>query len=199
VLSLFDDAVVLLLILLLVFVGFVFILFVPSFLEVRKPKDKGPRRVRDSTLERLGVKVQRLSDNGLRLRGDLKLPSGFEFEENVIVEGSATIGARCHFGKGLKIQGDVTVGNGVVIDENLIVDGDVNVLDEALIGESISAGGKVKLGEKVHVGGSLVAGGDVELFENCEVVNGILCGKGGAVKVLRVPSVEFPSSIEDVG
>lgn len=198
-LSLFDDAFVLLLTLLLVFVGFMFVLFVPSFLEVRKPKDKGPRRVRDSTLERLGVKVQRLSDNGIRLRGDLRLPAGFEFEENVIVEGAATIGARCHFGKGLKIQGDATVGNGVVIDENLIADGNVNVLDEAIIGGSISAGGKVKLGEKVHVGGALVAGDDIELFENCEVMNGILCGKGGAVKVLRVPSVEFPLSLEDVG
>ena len=197
--SLFDDAFVLLLTLLLVFVGFVFVLFVPSFLEVRKPKDKGPRRVRDSTLDRLGVKVQRLSDNGLRLRGDLKLPSGLEFEENVIVEGSATISARCHFGKGLKIQGDVTVGNGVVIDENLIVDGDVNVLDEAIIGGSISAAGKVKLGEKVYVGGSVVSDGNVELFENSEVVGGILSGKYGTIKVKKVLGVEFPASIDDVG
>jgi hypothetical protein len=55
------------------------------------------------------------------------------------------------------------------------------------------------LGEKAFVGGSVVSGGNVELFENCEVVNGILCGQGGAVKVLKMPSVEFPSLIEDVG
>jgi len=50
----------------------------------------------------------------------------------------------------------------------------------------------------VYVGGSVVAGGGIALFENCEVVGGVFPGTG-AVKVLKVPSVEFPATIEDVG
>lgn len=194
----FDDALVLLLVLLFVLVGFVFVLFVPSLWEIRKPRDKGPRRVKDATLEKLGVKVRRLSGDFVRLLGDLSLLDGFEFEENVVVEGCLRVGDRCHFGKSLKVLGDVTVGCGVVIDENLVVEGNVNVLDDAVISGSVDAGGNVRLGEKVFVGGSVVAGGDVELFENCEVVGSVFPGKG-ALKVLKVPRIEFPSAIEDVG
>jgi len=195
----FDEAVILFVVLLSVLVGFVFALFVPSFWEIRKPKDKGPRRVMDETLERLGVKVRRLSGDFVRLKGDLTLPDGFEFEENVVVEGCLRVGDRCHFGRSLKVLGDVAVGCGVVIDENLVVEGNVNVLDEVVIGGSIHAGGDVRLGEKVHVGGSVVSGGSIELFENCEVVGGVLAGEQGAVRVMKVPKIEFPVGIEDVG
>jgi len=166
--------------------------------EIRKPKDKGPRNVKDATLEELGVKVRRLSGDFVRLLGDLSLPDGFEFEENVVVEGCLRVGDRCHFGKGLKVLGDVAVGCGAVINENLVVEGNANVMDEVVIGGSVDAGGDVRLGEKVFVGGSVAAGGDVELFENCEVVGGVFPGRG-AVRVLRVPRLEFPSAIEDMG
>jgi len=198
VLTLFDDALILLLGLLSVLVGFVFVLFVPSLWEIWKPRDKGPRRVKDATLEKLGVKVRRLSGDCVRLLGDFSVPDGFEFEENVIVEGCLCVGDRCHFGKSLKVLGDVAVGCGVVVDGNLVVEGNVNVMDEVVIGGSVDACGDVRLGEKVFVGGSVVSGGDVELFENCEVVGGVLTGRG-AVRVLRVPRIEFPSAIEDVG
>ncbi len=196
---LFDDALILLLSFLLVFVGFVFVLFVPSLLEARKPKDKGPRKIRDATLERLGVKVRRLNDDVIRLQGDLGLPNDYEFDENVVVEGCLTVGDRCHFCRGLKVLGNVTVGNGVVVDENLVAEGDVNIMDEALIGGSINASGNVKLGEKVFVRGSVVSGGNVELFENCEIVGGVLVGKQGTIRVLKGPTFEYPSSIEDLG
>jgi len=195
----FDDAFVLLLVLLTVLVGFVFVLFVPSLWEMRKPKDKGPRKVRDATLERLGVKARRLSGDFVRLKGDLTLPNDFVFEESVIVDGCLTVGNRCHFGKSLKVLGDVTVGFGVVINENLVAEGDIDVQDEAVIGGSIDARGDVRLSEKVYVGGSVVSTGDVELFENCEVAGGVLAGERGAVRVLKVPKLEFPSGIEDVG
>jgi len=193
-----DDALVLLLTFLFVLVGFVFVLFVPSLWEIKKPKDKGPRRVEDATLEKLGVKVRRLSGDFIRLLGDLTLPDDLNFEENMVIEGCLRVGNRCHFGKSLKVLGDVTIGFGVVIDENLLVDGDVNVMDDAVIGGSVDASSNVRLGEKVYVGGAVAAGGYIELFENCEVVGGCFPSKG-AVKVLKVPRIEFPSAIEDVG
>lgn len=195
----FDEALVLLLAMLCVLAGFVCVLFVPSLWEIRKPKDKGPRRVRDETLERLGVKVRRLSGDFMRLKGDLTLPEGFEFEENVVVEGCLRVGDRCHFGGSLKVLGDVAVGCGVIVDGNLVVEGNVNVLDDVVIGGSIDARGDIRLSEKVYVGGSVVSGSSVELFENCEVVGGVLAGERGAVRVLKVPRIEFPVGIEDVG
>jgi hypothetical protein len=51
----------------------------------------------------------------------------------------------------------------------------------------------------VFVGGAVVSGGDVELFENCEVVGAVLAGERGAVRVLKVPRIEFPSAVEDLG
>jgi len=195
----FDDALILLLLLMLVLVGFVFVLFVPSLWEIRKPRDKGPRKVRDASLERLGVKVRWLNGDFVKLLGDLCLPDGFEFEENVVVEGCLNVGDYCHFGGSLKVLGDVTMGFGVVVDENLVVEGKVNVLDDTVIGGSVDARGDVRLGEKVFVGGWVVSGGSIELFENCEVVGGVLAGEEGAVKVLRLPSFEFPSAVEDLG
>jgi len=194
----FDDALILFLVLLFTFAGFVFVLFVPTLWEIRRPKDKGPRRMKDSTLERLGVKVRRLNEDFVRLTGDLKLPDGFEFTENVMVEGALTVGDSCHFRKSLKVLGDATIGFAVVIDENLVVEGNINVMDETVIGGSVDSRGDIKLGEKVFVGGSVVSYGTIELFENCEVVGGVFPSRG-AVRVLRVPKVEFPSAIEDVG
>jgi len=191
------DALFLLLGLLFILVGFVFVLFVPSLWEIKKPRDKGPRRVEDATLEKLGVKVRRLGGDFVRLRGDLTLPDWLEFEENVVIEGCLRVGNRCHFGKSVKVFGDVTLGFGVVIDENLVVKGNVNAMDEVAIGGSVDAAGNIRLGEKVYVGGAIAAGGYIELFENCEVVGGVFPGKG-AVKVLKVPEIEFLSAIEDV-
>ena len=193
------DEMLLLILLLLSLVGFVLALFLPSLLEIWKPKDNGPRKMRERTLEHLGVKVQRANGEIVRVQGDLNLPNDFKFEENIVVKGSLSAGNGCHFSRSVKVSGNVALGTAVLVDENLIVEGDVQAGDDAVIGGSIDAGGSVKLGEKAFVRGSVVAGGNVELFENCEVTNGILCGKSGAVKVLKVPSVEFPSSIEDVG
>jgi len=193
------DQLLLFVLLLLSLVSLAVILFLPSLLEIWKPKDSGPRKIREKTLEQLGVKVHKVNDEIVRVQGDLNLPSDFKFEENLVVKGSLNAGDGCHFSRSLKVSGIVTLGCAVLVGENLIVEGDVKINDEAVISGSINAGGSVKLGEKTYVGGSVVAGGNVELFENCEVVNGILCGKSGAVKVLKVPSVEFPSSIEDVG
>lgn len=193
------DQLLLLVLLLLSLVGFVLALFLPSLLEIWKPKDNGPRRMQERTLEQFGVKVHRANNEIVRVQGDLRLPNDFKFKENLVVKGSLNAGNGCHFSRSVKVSGNVILGVAVLLDENLVVEGDVKVGDDAAIGGSIDAGGSVKLGEKTFVGGSVVAGGNVELFENCEVVNGVLCGKSGAVKVLKMPSVEFPSSIQDVG
>jgi bifunctional N-acetylglucosamine-1-phosphate-uridyltransferase/glucosamine-1-phosphate-acetyltransferase GlmU-like protein len=186
-------------VLLLVLLGFVMILFVPSLLEMKRPKDKGPRKIVKETLGKLNAlsNVRALEGDLIKISGDVCFPSGFEMEENIVIEGSLTVGDRCHFHKSVKAGGDAHIGSDVIIDGNLVVDGGVDVGDGTVIGGSIDARSDAKLGEKVVVRFSLVSGGNVELFENSEVAKNILAQ--GVIKVLKQPRLGFPSTVEDIG
>jgi len=197
--QMFLDPLFLMVVLLLVSFGFVLILFFPSLLEIKKPKDRGPRKIVEESLNKLSdlVDVQTSDGNIVKISGDICFLSGFEVEENVVVEGSLAVGDRCHFHKSVKAKGDVQIGNDVVIDGNLVADGDVSVWDGTVIGGAIDARGDVKLSERVSVRLSVVSGGNVELFESSEVKNNILAL--GVIRVLKQPRLDFPSTVEDIG
>jgi len=195
----FLDPLVLMVVLLLVSFGFVLILFVPSLLEIKRPRDRGPRKIVKASLNKLSVLADVHASDGdiIKISGDVCFPSGFEVEENVVVVGSLAVGDRCHFHKSVKAKGDVQVGSDVVIDGNVVADGGVSVGDGTVIGGSIEARGDVKLDERVFVRLSVVSGGNVELFESSEVKNNILAQ--GVIRVLKQPRLEFLSNIEDIG
>jgi predicted acyltransferase (DUF342 family) len=193
------DPLFLMIILFAVLLGFVMILFVPSLLEIKRPKDKGPRKIVKWTLNKLNVSssAQTLSGDIIKIPYDICFPSGFEMEINVVVKGNLTIEDKCHFHKSLKGKRDVTIGNDVIIDGNVVADGDVSVGDGTVIGGSIDASGDVKIGEKVFVRLAVVSDGNVELFENSEVLKNI--SAQGTIRVLKQPRLGFPSTIEDIG
>jgi len=193
------DPYVLLVLSLLGLLGFVVILFVPSLSEFKRPRDKGPRRVLRRTLHKLNVWADEraLGVDLLKISGDVSFPPGFELEEDVVVEGSLTVGDRCHFHRCVKAKGDVDVGSDVVIGGNLVAGGSVYTEDGTVIGGSIEARDNVKLGERVFVRLSVVSGGNVELFENSEVEKNILAQ--GVIRVIKHPRLEFLSAMEDIG
>jgi predicted acyltransferase (DUF342 family) len=192
------DPLVLLVLLLLASLGFIVILLVPSLLEVKKPKDRGPRKIVKATLNKLaGADVRVLNGDVIKISDDVCFPSGFEVEENVVVNGSLTVGDRCYFHKSLKAEGNVKIGCDVVFGGNLVADGSVDIGDGTVIGGSIDATGDVKLGEKVFVRLSVVSGGNVELYENSEVKKIIVTH--GMIRVLEQPRLECLSALEDVG
>jgi len=195
----FLDPWVLMVVLFLFSFGFVIALFLPSLLEIKRPRDRGPRKIVKATLNKLSAvaDVRVLGGDIIKISGDVSFPSGFEVEENVVVEGGLTVGDRCHFHKSVKALGDVDVGSDVVVGGSLVADGSVDVGDGTVIGGSIDARGDVRLGERVFVGLSVVSGGDVELFESSEVEKNVLAR--GVVRVLRFPRFEFLSVIEDIG
>ena len=223
------DPLLLMTLLLTAALGFAVMVFSPLIIELRKPKDKGPRRIPKTPLERrlrsigkkpasislnetecsghsrnlqdalneAGVKTTRIGRDTLRIFGDFAFLPRFEVSDNVVVDGALKIGDGCVFHRSVKAKGNVFIGNRVVIKGNLLSEGDVTVLDEVVVGGSVHSEGSVTLGENVFVASSVVAVGNVELYENSEVKNNILTR--GAIKVLRHPRVELPSSIDDIG
>jgi len=176
--------------LLLVLFGVIAVLFLPSLLEIKKPRDKGPRKLEETDLQQIvessqvpdDAEVCRLNEPLIRLTGDKEIPAGSEIKENVVVEGSLTIGDRCKFLRSAKASGNMMVGTDVFIGENLVAGGMVNLERGTVVNGSIDARGSVKLGENVSVGCSVVAGGDVELQENSKVRRSIFAN--GCIRVV---------------
>ena len=191
--------------LLLISLGVIAILFLPSLLEIKKPKDKGPRRMAETTIQQIvggsqvfgSLSAPRSSTEHnppfIRLIGDKEFSSGSEMKENVVVEGSLTTGNRCSFLRSVKAFGNVTVGSDVFIGENLVAKGNVNLGKGTVVNGSIDSQGSVKLGENVFVGCSVVASGDVELQENSEVRRSIFAG--GCIRVAPKPKLDLKPSV----
>jgi predicted acyltransferase (DUF342 family) len=148
-------------------------------------------------LNETGVKSIRIGKDTVRIFGDFVFPPRSEVQDNVVIEGAVKIGDHCVFHQSVKAKGNASVGNLVVIKGNLVSNGDVKLLDEVVIGGSLHSDGSVTIGEKVFVSLSVVAIGDVELYQNSEVKNNILTR--GAIKVLRPPKVDLPSSLDEIG
>lgn len=222
------DPFLLMTILLIAAFGFVGLVFSPLIIELKKPKDKGPRKILRMPLEQYlrtnktptnassdetnptrhttdlqvalneaGTKSTRIGEATVRILGDFVFPPRSEVQDNVVVEGAVKIGEQCVFHQSIKATGSAFVGNRVVIKGNLVSNGDVRLLDEVVIGGSLHSDGSVTIGERVFVSLSVVAIGDVELYENSEVKNNILTR--GAIKVLRRPKVDLPSSLDEIG
>jgi NDP-sugar pyrophosphorylase family protein len=223
------DPLLLIILLLIAALGFAASVFSPFLIELKRPRDKGPRRILKTPLERrirsigkmpaiavsgeveysgcgddlqevldrADLKAVRIGKDTLRILGDISFPPHLKVSDNIVVEGSLKVGDDCVFHRSLKARGSVLIGNRVVIKGNLLSEENVTVLDDVVIGGSVHSEGSVTMGEKVYVSLSVVAIGDVTLFENSEIKNNILTR--GAIKVLKYPKLDLPSSIDEIG
>jgi len=148
-------------------------------------------------LKEIGVKFHAIGNNTVRILGDVVFPPDFQVWNNIVVEGSLTVGDHCVFHGSVKAKGNATIGNRVVLNGNLISKGNVDIKDEAVIGGLVHSEGSVTLGEKVFVGLSVVADGDVELYENSEVKKNILTQ--GVIRVLKYPKLDLSSALDNIG
>jgi len=160
-------------ILILALCGFALLFFLPAFLELKRPRDKGPRRMAESTMEFSRKRVLKLGVDTIRIMGDVEFPSDVETRENIVVEGSLVIGDRCHFYGSVKALGDVEIRGEVVVEGSLIAGGSVKVGKDAEIKGSVDTKGSVHLGENSFVGLSLTSGGDVEMHRGARVFKNI--------------------------
>jgi len=161
--------------------GFALLFFLPAVVELKRPRDKGPRRVAESTMEFNRKKVLDLGVDTIRIMGDVEFPSDVEAKENIVVEGSLVIGDRCHFYGSVKTSGDAEIRSKVVIERNLIAGGDVKLGKDTKIKGAVDARGSVHLGRNALVGLSLTSGGDVEMHKGAKVFKNIF--SQGSIRV----------------
>jgi len=216
------------LILLITALAFVVLVWSPLIIELKKPRDKGPRRILKMPFERrvrsspkkpvtlghnqadnsclknlqdivnkAGLKATRIGNDTTRIFGDIIFAPHFEVSDNIVVEGTLSIGDFCVIHRSIKAKGNMHVGNGVVVKGNLVSEGNVTILDDTVIGGSVHSEGSVRIGENVFVALSVVAVGNVELYEDSEVKKNILTR--GVIKVLRHPKVDLPSTLDEIG
>jgi len=205
----------------LALMGFGVLLFLPTIMEYRKPKDLGPREVAETTVDELtkykpafqptpsseavlpesitrtlialaDKEIFELGEGNVRIIGDIELPSDVEINENLIVEGSVKIGSRCHLHGDIKTLGHVEVGNETKIDGNLISGGDVRIGSNVSIKGLLDAKGKLELGEGSHVGLSASSAGDVLLHESVKIGSKIITG--GRIQV-SIPTPIPPAPV----
>jgi cytoskeletal protein CcmA (bactofilin family) len=202
--------------------GFTVFSFLPSMLEVLRPKDKGPRkilkkplheRIRKSSasksvpdlkddvelskdlkaaLRDAGLRSQRIGKDTVRILGSITFKPHLEILESIVVDGNMSTGDRCIFHGSLKSYGDMSVGSFDIVEGNMLSERDIKIGDDAVIAGSVHSKGSVRIGERVYVGSTVVAEGNVELFENSEVRN-ILTR--GSTRVRPSLQLDLPSSI----
>lgn len=176
----------------------------PTITEIKKPRDKGPRKIvesrirkqdehssrqaKSSTLPRQnlpknlqhilieleGREISLIGVDMVRIMGDVKFPSDIEIQRNIVVEGSLIVGERCLFGGSIKASKSITVGNEVIVKGDLVTDENAYVGADVMIRGSVHSQGSARLGKNTFVYGSVVAGGNVELHQNARVARNIL-------------------------
>lgn len=194
----------LLLLLILTLLGLIFLLLAPTILEMRRPKDKGPRKIGEGAIRKLyntydhqqakfskqnlpksllhilreleGKKISAIGVDAVKITGDVKFPLDSEVPKSIVIEGSLIMGERCLFGGSVKASKSITVGNEVIVKGDLVTDENAYIWADVMIKGSVHARGFVRLGKNTFVGGSVVAGGNVELHQNARVAENILSG-----------------------
>lgn len=164
----------LLILLILALCGFTMFLFLPSILELKRPRNHGPRRI----LERGGEKSTQIKVDSSELLG---LPT---FAKEYIPESLQRILMSLSEKKiskigrdTVEIVGDVEFPSEIEVLENVVVEGRLTTGDNCRFHGSVQASEDVKIGCNVVVEKDLVSGRDVVINRNT-VINGSINAKG---------------------
>lgn len=164
----------LLILLILALCGFTVFLFLPSILELKQPRNHGPRRILKSSNEGgTYTKVDSAKLLGLPLFVKEYIPESLQ-RTLVSLDGKkiSKIGTDI-----VEIVGDVEFPSEIEILENIVVEGRLMIGDNCRFYGSVQASEDVKIGCNVIVEKDLVSGKDVVIDRNT-VINGSLNAKG---------------------
>ena len=163
----------LLILLILALLGFTVFLFLPSILELKRPRNHGPRRILESGEE---TRTQRLDSAELS-----ELPL---FVKEYIPESLQQIIVSLNGKKiskigtdTIKIVGDVEFPSEIEILENIVVEGRLTIGDKCRFRGNVQASEEVKIGRNVALEKNLVSEKDVSIDRDT-VINGSLNAKG---------------------
>jgi len=225
----FLDPLFLMLLLLITALGFIIFLFLPSLIEIVKPRDKGPRRMLRTPLQRIMRKGAKSvfvpKSDSVANSSTSKNFQSFLKETGVKTRriGNDT----------LRILSDVEFPPNLEISDNIVIDGALTMGDRCVFHGSVKARGNVTIGNYVVIKGNLVSNGNVDIQDEA-VIGGSVHSEGsvrlgekvfiglavvadgdvelhensevkenilthGIIKVLRHPKLDFPSTLEDIG
>jgi len=173
---------------------FIFVLFLPALLELRKPKDAGPRKIAGVAMEKI---PRRTPESG-------KPPKLSQVVREYVPESliqaldnldGKEISKPC--ADTIRLVGEVEFPSDVEIRENLVVVGALRIGDRCRFRRSVKVSKDVQIGSEVTIEGNLVAGGSLRLGDG-SVVNGLVDSGGSVVLGLNVSIGLSLTSIGDV-
>ncbi|MCW4021175.1 MAG: hypothetical protein NWF14_08115, partial [Candidatus Bathyarchaeota archaeon] len=168
--------------------GILIVPFIPTFLEMFRRKDKGPKDIPEqSTYEKKPeVEVSRLErargearakmpGEIIRVTGNASIPDGTEIDNHLVVQGNLRLGKRCHVRGSVKTFGDIEIGEAstieghvlsegkIIVGRNCIVRGIVDslkdiILEQNAVVEAISTEKTVKLGPGAKINKRVLSG-----------------------------------------
>jgi len=223
------DPLLLMMFLLIAAFGFAVLVFSPLIIELKKPRDKGPRRIPKTPLER---EIRSIS----RKPADISLsPAECSDHARNLQHILSEAGVKTtRIGKDtIRIFGDIAFAPHSEVSDNLVVEGALSVGDDCVFHRSVKAKGNAFIGNRVVIKENLVSEGDVTVLGEA-VIGGSVHSEGsvkigenvfvalsvvaignvelfensevkrniltrGVIKVLRHPRVDLPSSIDDIG
>jgi len=154
--------------------GFIVLLFLPSILELKRPKNHGPRRILEGSEEGSAqIKVDSAELLGLPTFVKEYIPENLQ-RTLVGLNGKkiSKIGTDT-----IKIIGDVEFPSEIEVLENIVVEGCLTIGDECHFHGSVQASEDVTIACNVIVEKDLVSGKDVSMDRNT-VINGSVNARG---------------------
>ena len=223
------DPLLLMLFLLIAAFGFAVLVFSPFIIELKKPRDKGPRKIPKTPLEKeirsigrkpvnIGLSPAECSDHARNLQHILS-KAGVKTirigKDTIRVFGDITFAPRFEVADNLVVEGALRVGDNCVLHRSVKAKGNAFIGNHVVIKGNLVSEGDVTILDDVVVGGSVHSEGSVTIGENVFVALSVVAAGNvelfensevkrniltrGVIKVLRHPRVDLPSSIDDIG
>jgi UDP-3-O-[3-hydroxymyristoyl] glucosamine N-acyltransferase len=219
----------LMILLLVVGSGFVFLVLSPLIIELKKPKDNGPRKIPRMSLEKRLRRPRKMSAsmghsetehighsrNLQDVLNEVGAKSTRIDKDTVRIYGDFAFPARSEVSDSVVIEGALKIGDKCVFERSVKAKGNVFVGNRVVIKGNLLSTGDVTLLDEVVIGGSLHSEGSVIIGENVFIALSVvavgnveLCENSevknniltrGTIKVLKPRKVELPPSIDEIG
>jgi len=167
------DPFLLMLFMLILSLGGVVLFFLPSIIEIKKPRDDGPRRILRRPLQTL----MRSGSVSTFASKRSHAQSGHGSKELIDLCKEAGVKAQRIGRDTVRFLGDIAVPFGFEISENIVVEGALIICEGCVLHGSAKAYGDVLVGDSVVVNGNLVSKLNVRIMDDV-VIRGSVHAEG---------------------
>ncbi len=163
------------LLLILILLGLVFLLLAPTIVEIKKPRDKGPRKIAESTMRKPDEHSSQQAKSSRR-SSTLSRQNLPENLQHILVELEgkeiSAIGVDA-----VRITGDVEFPSDIEVQISIVVEGSLTIGERCLFGGGVKASKSISVGNEVIVKGDLVTEGSAYVGADV-VINGSVHAHG---------------------